>query len=54
MSKKPQTATELSKTLAGQISKSEKRVKLARDIREYRAQAHKAIKAFKLRQMQLG
>jgi hypothetical protein len=46
--KKPQqTATELSRTLSGQWSKTEKRAAISRQIADSNARAHKAIKDFK-------
>jgi hypothetical protein len=46
--KKPQqTATELSRTLAGQWSKTEKRAHASRSIAASKAAAHKAVKDFK-------
>lgn len=48
---KQQSASTLNATLSGQWSKSEKRVKLARDIREARARAHQAIKLVKRNQL---
>jgi hypothetical protein len=51
-SKKPQqTATELSRTLAGQWSKSEKRLVAALDILACNRRAHAAVKAFKQNQI---
>ena len=50
MSKAPkqqQTSSELQRTLAGQWSKSEKRIALARSIQEYKQKAHLAVKAVK-------
>lgn len=44
---KQQSASTLNTTLSGQWSKSEKRVKLARDIREAKQQAHAKVKAVK-------
>jgi hypothetical protein len=51
MAKPQQTATELSRTLAGQWSKSEKRAKASRSIMESRARTHAIIKAFKQKQL---
>lgn len=48
---KQQSASTLNTILSGQWSKSEKRVKLARDIREANAQAHRAIKLVKRNQL---
>jgi hypothetical protein len=46
--KKPQqTSSELSRTLAGQWSKTEKRAHAARSIAASKAAAHKAVKDFK-------
>jgi hypothetical protein len=45
---KKQDTTVLSKTLAGQLSKSEKRSLIARSIRENKAKAHRAVKEIKL------
>ena len=47
MAKPQQTASELSKTLAGQWTKSEKRAKASRQIMNSRLKAHAAVKAFK-------
>jgi hypothetical protein len=44
MSTKPQTATELSRTLAGQWSKSEKRSQAFRDITKYKQMAYQKTK----------
>jgi hypothetical protein len=44
MSTKPQTATELSRTLAGQLSKSEKRSEAFRAIAKYKKQAYQKTK----------
>ena len=49
---KKQSAGELSRTIAGQLSKTEKRIKLARDIRAYNDRAYQAVKAFKRAQFQ--
>jgi hypothetical protein len=48
--KKPkrQDSTVLSKTLAGQLSKSEKRSNIASDMRALKEQAHQAVKQVKL------
>lgn len=52
MSKKPQqTASELSKTLAGQWSKSEKRTRASRVIMEANKRTHAINKAFKQQQL---
>ena len=46
--KKPQqTASELSRTLAGQLSKTEKRAMISRQMSDSKAKTHKAIKDFK-------
>jgi hypothetical protein len=45
---KKQDTTVLSKTLAGQLSKSEKRSLIARSIRENKYKAHQAVKEVKL------
>jgi hypothetical protein len=45
---KKQDTTVLSKTLAGQLSKSEKRSLIARSIRENKSKAHQAVKEVKL------
>jgi len=45
---KKQDTTVLSKTLAGQLSKSEKRILIARSIRENKSKAHQAVKEVKL------
>lgn len=50
MAKPQQTATELSRTLAGQLSKTEKRANASRSIMECRARTHALIKAFKQKQ----
>jgi hypothetical protein len=47
MAKPQQTATELSRTLAGQWTKSEKRAHAARSIMECNARAYALVKAFK-------
>ena len=47
MAKPQQTATELSRTLAGQWSKTEKRAAASRQITASRASAHAKVKAFK-------
>lgn len=43
---KNQTASDLSRTLAGQWSKSEKRAAAARSIAEAKKDTHKIVKAF--------
>lgn len=47
MAKPQQTATELSRTLAGQWSKSEKREHASRQILAANKRTHEIIKAFK-------
>jgi arsenate reductase-like glutaredoxin family protein len=51
MSKRQQTATELSRTLSGQWTKTEKRAEASRQITASRASAHAKIKAFKQTQL---
>jgi hypothetical protein len=52
MAKKPQqTASELSRTLAGKWSKTEKRSAASRSITASKKEAHAKIKAFKLSQL---
>jgi hypothetical protein len=51
MAKPQQTASELGRTLAGQLSKSEKRAKASRSIMSYNRSAHEKIKAFKQAQI---
>ena len=46
MAKQQQSASELSRTLAGQWSKTEKRAHAFRSIMEAKKATHKAIKAF--------
>ena len=48
---KQQTATELSRTLAGQWTKEEKRAEASRQITANRASAHAKVKAFKQTQI---
>jgi hypothetical protein len=48
---KQQTATELSRTLAGQWTKEEKRAEASRQITASRANAHARVKAFKQTQI---
>ena len=48
---KQQTATELSRTLAGQWTKSEKRAEASRQMMTSRLQTHAMIKAFKQTQI---
>jgi len=45
---KKQDSTVLSKTLAGQLSKSEKRSQIASDMRALKEQAHQAVKQVRL------
>ena len=47
MAKPQQTATELSRTLAGQWTKSEKRAAASRSIMAAKKAAHEKVKAFK-------
>lgn len=51
MAKPQQTATELSRTLAGQWSKSEKRMVAARSIMNANKRTHAINKAFKQAQI---
>lgn len=51
MAKPQQTATELSRTLAGQLSKSEKRANASRSIMASKKNAHMLVKAFKQNQI---
>ena len=44
---KQQSSSELSKTLAGQLSKMEKRILIARDIRGYKEKTYQVLKKFK-------
>ena len=46
MAKPQQTASELSRTLSGQWTKSEKREKASRDIMNSKQRAHAAVKAY--------
>ena len=50
MAKPQQSATELSRTLAGQWTKSEKRAHASRSIMQAKQNAHAAVKAFKQQQ----
>ena len=50
MAKPQQTATELSRTLAGQWTKSEKRAHASRSIMTSNKNTHALIKAFKQQQ----
>jgi hypothetical protein len=47
MAKSQKTATDLSRTLAGQWSKSEKRAAASRSIMNYKKSAYEKLKAFK-------
>ena len=47
MAKVQQTASELSRTLAGQWSKSEKRADISRQIMDSKRRTHEKLKAFK-------
>jgi len=47
MAKPQQTASELSRTLAGQWTKTEKRAKASREITASKQAAHEKVKAFK-------
>jgi hypothetical protein len=51
MAKPQQTATELSRTLAGQWTKTEKRAEASRQIMASRVQTHAILKAFKQTQI---
>jgi hypothetical protein len=51
MAKPQQTASELSRTLAGQWSKSEKRAVASRSIMDSKKRTHAIIKAFKQNQI---
>jgi hypothetical protein len=51
MAKPQQTASELSRTLAGQWTKSEKRAAASRSIMNAKKNAHEKIKAFKQSQI---
>jgi chorismate mutase len=50
MAKPQQTASELSRTLAGQWTKSEKRMDIARQIAASKKRTHDKLKAFKQQQ----
>jgi len=50
MAKQQQTASELSRTLAGQWSKTEKRSHATRQIMEAKKRTHQIVKAFKQQQ----
>ena len=47
--KKQQDSSSLSRILEGQLSKTEKRAKIARSIQASKARAHQAVKEVKLR-----
>jgi hypothetical protein len=51
MAQPKQTASELSRTLAGQWSKSEKRAVASRSIMDAKKRTHEIIKAFKQNQI---
>jgi len=51
MAKPQQTASELSRTLAGQWSKTEKRAEASRSIMVARKSAHEKVKAFRQNQI---
>jgi hypothetical protein len=51
MAKPQQSATELSKTLAGQWTKSEKRAEASRSIMAAKKSAHEKVKAFRQNQI---
>jgi hypothetical protein len=51
MAKPQQTASELSRTLAGQWTKTEKRAEASRSIMAAKKSAHEKIKAFKQSQI---
>jgi hypothetical protein len=51
MAKPQQTASGLSRTLAGQWSKSQKRAEASRQITASRANAHAKVKAFRQNQL---
>lgn len=51
MAKPQQTATELSRTLAGQLSKSEKRAIASRSIMDANKRTHAINKAFRQNQL---
>jgi hypothetical protein len=51
MAKPQKTATELSRTLSGQWTKTEKRANASREIMAARKSAHEKIKAFKQKQI---
>jgi hypothetical protein len=51
MAQPKQTSTELSRTLSGQWSKSEKRAEASRSIMNSKKRTHEIIKAFKNKQI---
>lgn len=51
MAKPQQTASELSRTLAGQWTKSEKRADISRQMMESKRRTHAILKAFKQKQI---
>lgn len=51
MAKSQQTASELSRTLAGQWSKSEKRAEASRQMMASKTRTHAILKAFKQSQL---
>ena len=51
MAKPQQTASELSRALAGKWTKTEKRAEVSRQIMTSKLKAHAAIKAFKQNQL---
>jgi hypothetical protein len=51
MAKPQQTASELSRTLSGQWTKSEKRAAASRSIMNYKKSAYEKLKAFKQAQI---
>jgi len=51
MAKPQQTASELSRTLAGQWSKSEKRADISRQIKDSKQRTHAILKAFRQSQI---
>ena len=51
MAKQQQSSTELSRTLAGQWTKTEKRAEASRSIMAAKKSAHEKVKAFKQSQI---
>jgi hypothetical protein len=51
MAKPQKSASELSKTLAGQWTKTEKRAAASRSIAKSKQAAHQAVKDFKLKKL---